>query len=115
MVCAHYLTPLTTDAPRVCRERLPGLYPSLGIAVVTNPVVADTCASLAIKSGANIKVVQKLLGHKSAVLTLDRYGHLFPDDLDALATAFDAAARFTADALRTASLTNATGPLEKGA
>ena len=56
-----------------------------------------TCASLAIRSGANVKVVQKLLGHKTAVLTLDRYGHLFPDDLDAVAIAFDSAA----DALRT--------------
>lgn len=52
-----------------------------------------TCASLAIKSGANVKVVQRLLGHKSAVLTLDRYGHMFPDDLDAVADAFDAAAQ----------------------
>jgi hypothetical protein len=51
-----------------------------------------TCASLAIRSGANVKVVQRLLGHKSAVLTPDRYGHLFPDDLDAVAQAFDAAA-----------------------
>jgi hypothetical protein len=42
-------------------------------------------------------VVQRLLGHKTAVLTLDRYGHLFPDDLDAVADAFDSAA----DALRT--------------
>ena len=56
-----------------------------------------TCASLAIRSGANVKVVQKLLGHKTATLTLDRYGHLYPDDLDAVATAFDTAA----DALRT--------------
>jgi integrase len=60
-----------------------------------------TCASLAISAGANVKVVQKLLGHKTAVLTLDRYGHLFPDDLDAVATAFDAAAESTADAPRT--------------
>nr|WP_244892744.1 tyrosine-type recombinase/integrase [Mycobacterium asiaticum] len=51
-----------------------------------------TSASLAISEGANVKVVQKLLGHKSAVLTLNRYGHLFPDDLDAVANAFDAAA-----------------------
>ena len=29
--------------------------------------------------------------HKTAVLTLDRYGHLFPDDLNAVADAFDAA------------------------
>ena len=48
--------------------------------------------------GANIKVLQKLLGHKTATLTLDRYGHLFPDDLDAVASALDAAA---ADELRT--------------
>jgi hypothetical protein len=47
-----------------------------------------------------VKVVQKLLGHKSAVLTLDKYGHLFPDDLDAVATAFDAAAETTAGDLR---------------
>jgi integrase len=60
-----------------------------------------TCASLAISAGANVKVVQKLLGHKTAVLTLDRYGHLFPDDLDAVADAFDAAAESTAYQLRT--------------
>jgi integrase len=59
-----------------------------------------TCASLAISAGANVKVVQRLLGHKTAVLTLDRYGHLFPDDLDAVATAFDAAAQTTAGDLR---------------
>jgi len=60
-----------------------------------------TCASLAISSGTNVKVVQRLLGHKSATLTLDRYGHLFPDDLDAVADAFDAAAKSTAYDLRT--------------
>lgn len=59
-----------------------------------------TCASLAISAGANVKVVQRLLGHKTAVLTLDRYGHLFPDDLDAVADAFDAAAEATAGDLR---------------
>jgi integrase len=68
-----------------------------------------TCASLAISAGANVKVVQKLLGHKSAVLTLDRYGHLFPDDLDAVASAFDAAARTAADALRTVRASKPTG------
>ena len=44
-----------------------------------------TCASLSISAGGNIKVVQRLLGHKTATMTLDRYGHLFPDDLDAVA------------------------------
>jgi integrase len=59
-----------------------------------------TCASLAISAGANVKVVQKLLGHKSAVLTLDKYGHLFPDDLSAVADALDAAAQTAAGDLR---------------
>ena len=40
--------------------------------------LSTTCASLAISEGANMKVVQRLPGHKTAVLTLDRYGHLFP-------------------------------------
>jgi hypothetical protein len=34
-----------------------------------------------------------MLGHGSATLTLDRYGHLFGDSLDAVADRIDAAAR----------------------
>jgi integrase len=60
-----------------------------------------SCASLAISAGANVKVLQGLMGHKTATLTLDRYGHLFPDDLGHIADAFDTAAQTTADALRT--------------
>lgn len=56
-----------------------------------------TAASLAIASGANVKVVQQMLGHKSATLTLDLYGHLFPDQLDDVADRLDAAARASAD------------------
>lgn len=50
-----------------------------------------TAASLAIASGADIKVVQQMLGHKSATMTWDLYGHLFPDRLDVVADAMDAA------------------------
>ena len=49
------------------------------------------------------KTVQTFGGHSSLKVTMDRYGHLFPDDLDAVADAFDAAAKSTADALRTGS------------
>lgn len=52
-----------------------------------------TAASLAIASGANVKVVQRMLGHKSATMTLDLYGHMFPDQLDEVADGLDAAAR----------------------
>src|SRR4051794_26612859 len=38
-----------------------------------------TAATLAIASGADVKVVQLMLGHSTATLTLDLYGHLFPD------------------------------------
>jgi integrase len=48
-----------------------------------------TAASLMISSGANIKAVQRQLGHASAAMTLDLYGHLYEDDLDALSDALD--------------------------
>ncbi|NLA55339.1 MAG: site-specific integrase [Corynebacterium humireducens] len=48
-----------------------------------------TAASLAISAGANVKAVQAMLGHASAVMTLDTYADLFPDDLDAVAAAVD--------------------------
>ena len=56
--------------------------------VITPHQLRHTCASLAISAGANVKVLQTLLGHKTATLTLDRYGHLFPDDLGSIADAY---------------------------
>lgn len=38
----------------------------------------------------DIQVVQQMLGHKSATMTLDQYGHLFGDWLDTVADAMDA-------------------------
>ena len=54
----------------------------LGHLKVTPHKLRHTAASLAIASGADVNVVQTMLGHKSATLTLDTYGHLFPDRLD---------------------------------
>ncbi|MFG2542704.1 tyrosine-type recombinase/integrase [Streptomyces sp. NPDC048594] len=54
----------------------------LGHLRVTPHKLRHTAASLAIASGADVNVVQTMLGHKSATLTLDTYGHLFPDRLD---------------------------------
>ncbi|MFL0712886.1 MAG: tyrosine-type recombinase/integrase [Microcella pacifica] len=44
-----------------------------------------TAASMAIASGADVKVVQEMLGHSSAVQTLDTYADLWPDRLDEVA------------------------------
>lgn len=49
--------------------------------------------------------IQTMLGHASAVLTLDTYADLFPDDLEQVSAALDAARikslKPTADQLRT--------------
>lgn len=49
-----------------------------------------TAASLAIQAGANIKALQNMLGHESAGLTLDRYGHLYGSDVEAVGIAINA-------------------------
>ncbi|WP_414683273.1 tyrosine-type recombinase/integrase [Microbacterium sp. UBA3486] len=48
-----------------------------------------TCASLAVSAGANVKVVQRLLGHEKASVTLDVYSDLFETDLDDVARRMD--------------------------
>lgn len=49
-----------------------------------------TAASLAVQSGAHVKVLQHMLGHASAAMTLDTYSDLFDDDLDQVSEALDA-------------------------
>jgi integrase len=72
-----------------------GYFDKAASAVGLNGLVPDelrhTAASLAIASGANIKVVQTMMGHKSATMTWDLYGHLYDGDLDSVADRMDAA------------------------
>ena len=49
-----------------------------------------TCAALLIAENAHPKAVQAHLGHSSIQVTMDRYGHLFPSDAEALADRLDA-------------------------
>ena len=69
-------------APAAERIGMPGLTPH---------DLRHTAASLAVQVGANVKAVQRMLGHASAAMTLDVYSGLFDDDLDALAERMDAA------------------------
>jgi len=50
-----------------------------------------TAASLAVSAGANVKAVQRMLGHASAAMTLDVYSDLFDEDLEAVAERLDLA------------------------
>lgn len=48
-----------------------------------------TAASLAIASGATVKDVQAMLGHKSAAMTLDTYAGWWDAGLDEVARRMD--------------------------
>lgn len=50
-----------------------------------------SAASFAVSEGASVKVVQNMLGHSSASVTLDIYADLFSTDVDDVAERIDAA------------------------
>jgi integrase len=77
--------------PAAARAGFPGMHPH---------ELRHTAASLAIQSGADVKVVQRMLGHASATLTLDLYGHLFDSALDDVSARMDAAHAATFGALQ---------------
>ena len=47
-----------------------------------------TSVALAIAEGAHPKAIQTRMGHSSINVTLDRYGHLFPELDEAIAIGF---------------------------
>lgn len=52
---------------------------------ITAHALRHTAASLAVSAGANVKVVQRMLGHASAAMTLDVYADLSDDDFTQVA------------------------------
>lgn len=58
-------------------------------------------ASLLIRHGESVKVVQARLGHASASETLDTYSHLWPDSEDRTRAAVDSVLGALADSVRT--------------
>ncbi|MFG3697831.1 tyrosine recombinase XerC [Micromonospora sp. NPDC047620] len=64
---------------------------SVGLAGLTPHDLRLTAASLAVAAGANVKAVQRMLGHASASMRLDGYAGMFGDDLDTVATRLDEA------------------------
>jgi integrase len=66
---------------------------------ITPHDLRHTAASLAISAGANVKAVQRMLGHAKASMTLDVYADLFDDDLDVVADRLDSAIKSTTNLL----------------
>lgn len=60
-----------------------------GLEPMTLHDLRHTAASLSISAGANVKAVQRMLGHASAAMTLDIYADLFDDDLNAVSDRLD--------------------------
>lgn len=56
---------------------------------VTPHNLRDTAASLSVSAGANVKSIQRMLGHAKASMTLDTYAELFEEDLDSVSTALN--------------------------
>lgn len=74
---------------------------AIGVAGLTPHELRHTAASLAVSSGANVKAVQRMLGHASAAMTLDRYADLFDSDLDAMSDRLDETRAAAKDCVRT--------------
>ena len=62
-----------------------------GLEPMTLHDLRHTAASMSISAGANVKAVQRMLGHASAAMTLDIYADLFDDDLNAVSDRLDEA------------------------
>lgn len=62
---------------------------AIGLDGLTPHELRHTAASLGGAAGANVKAVQRMLGHASSAMTLDTYADLFDDDLTAVADALD--------------------------
>ena len=69
-----------------------------------------TSVALAIAAGAHPKAIQARMGHSSINVTLDRYGHLFPELDEAIATAFDIGLRAAREHPRSTVVHAAFGP-----
>ena len=61
-----------------------------GVPMVSPHELRHTAASIAVHAGANVKALQRMLGHASASMTLDVYADLFDSDLDDVARLVDA-------------------------
>ena len=86
-----WLTPAVAlmDAEAKAAAKEAGERPPRPLGDVEPHELRHTCASLAVSAGANVKVVQRLLGHEKASVTLDTYSSLFETDLDDVANRMD--------------------------
>jgi len=71
--------------PKSTRGWFSGAVARAQVQKITPHDLRHTAASLAISAGVNVLALQRMLGHKSAKVTLDTYADLFDTDLDVIA------------------------------
>ncbi|ORB87515.1 site-specific integrase [Mycobacterium kansasii] len=71
--------------PKSTRGWFAGAVKRSKVQQITPHDLRHTAASLAVSAGVNVLALQRMLGHKSAKVTLDTYADLFDTDLDAVA------------------------------
>lgn len=75
---------MQVDSPKTGSSWFTRACDAAGVPRMTVHDLRHTAASLMVRSGADVKAVQRQLGHASAAMTLDVYADLFDDDLDAV-------------------------------
>jgi integrase len=86
----HYRADVFAPAVAAC-QRADETFPT-----ITPHDLRHTAASLAVSAGANVKAVQRMLGHAKASMTLDVYADLFDEDLDGVAARLNSAIKAAA-------------------
>lgn len=71
--------------PKSTRGWFSGAVKRAKVQQITPHDLRHSAASLAVSAGVNVLALQRMLGHKSAKVTLDTYADLFDTDLDAVA------------------------------
>ncbi|WP_051892945.1 tyrosine-type recombinase/integrase [Bifidobacterium magnum] len=80
---------MQVDSPKTGSSWFTRACDAAGVPRMTVHDLRHTAASLMVRSGANVKAVQRQLGHASAAMTLDVYADLFDDDLDSVSESLD--------------------------
>lgn len=81
--------PMFKAAARRAAKANPKLLPPAVADLLRIHDLRHTCAALLIAQNVPPKVIQQHLGHKSFAITMDRYGHLYPEAGDLVADAMD--------------------------
>jgi hypothetical protein len=80
--CGHSES-VADKARRRCPQHGDLLWPKPQVRQIRFHDLRDTCASLLLQSGCSLAAVSRVLGHADVRITLERYGHLAPDFMQA--------------------------------